>query len=166
MPSVPARLLAVFVAATATLAACGGGVEAAHIQDPQFVRAARAECDRAIPPLRPDLHDKSPKKEAEIAAIVDDRARRLGDLVSILRALPVATDAQSAVAVWLRDWDGYVASGHRYAAALRGGDPKLQARVAAQATGPLRRISAFARANGMPGCALDLVPLPKRESPL
>jgi hypothetical protein len=159
-------VVAATVLAAMVLAACGGEPDAQRIQDPQFVRAAGAECGRAIPPLRPDLHDKSPKKESEVAATVDDRATRLHDLVSVLRGLPVTTDAQSAVGAWLADWDAYVDLGHRYATALRGGDPKVQARVASEATAPLRRISAFARANGMPACALDLVPLPKRESPL
>lgn len=147
-------------------AACGGGPEAARIDDPAFTSGAGRLCAERLPPLRADVADDTPREPAEVAPLVEDRAEKLTALVDELAELEVSASARTEVDRWLTDWRTYVRVGRKYAAALRQGDPDGYSAVAEQGVGPQERISAFARTNGFEACALDGVPLPERESPI
>lgn len=149
------------------LATCGGAAPVAQgVSDREFVSAADRRCAAVIPPLRPDLADEAHLTDSQVADLVDDRAGRLATLVGDLKTLDVDRADRERVAAWLSDWDRYLDVGRRYSAALRGGDPNVHTSVAQEGNGPLRRISAMARASGMDACALDGVPLPERRSVL
>lgn len=161
-----ARVIAT-VALVLAVAACGGSTPVApRITDVRFTTAAAKECARTLPPLRPDIGDDDPKEALEIAPVVADRAEALAALTARLRKIPVTAEDRPAATDWLSDWDRYVEVGRRYSRALTGDDPRVQTSIATLGEGPQRRISAFARVNKMEACALDGVPLPKRDSPL
>ena len=146
--------------------ACGGSPDAPRIEDSGFTAAAGRLCAAQLPPLRADIADDTPREPAEVAPLVEDRAKKLTALVGELKELDVEPAAQEAVEAWLADWRVYVEVGGRYADALREGDPREYSAVAGEGVGPQERISAFARTNGFEDCALDGVPLPERESPI
>lgn len=161
------RLVVALVILAAPIgAACGETADAPRITDRLFSAAAEGVCRKVIPALRPDLKQKDAGPDAEVAAAIEERATKLTALTQDLRGLEVARADAAAVEAWLDDWDSYLAVGRRYARAVRGGDPAVHTSVAAQGVPVQKRISAFARANQMPGCALDGQPLPERESPL
>ena len=166
-PPKPAlRRVGVPVAALLVLTGCGNPPEGPRIEDASFTAAAAEICGKALPALRADVADDTPRQPVEVAPTVDERADSLADLVEELRAVDVEEAARPEVEAWLQDWDRYVEVGRRYAAALRSGDPDRYSSVAEEGRGPQERISAFARTNGMDSCALDGVPLPERESPI
>lgn len=160
-----ARRLIAAGALLLALGGCGGsGSRVARIHDAAFSDAAKHICARAMPPLRPDLGDRSRNAPELVAVDVEDRATRLGVMVGRLDRLPVAAGADRvSVGEWLGDWRTYLEVGHAYARSLRTDDAKRNAEVAARGSAPQRRISAFARANGMAACALDGQPLPARK---
>ncbi|HUQ38809.1 MAG TPA: hypothetical protein VM030_01520 [Acidimicrobiales bacterium] len=144
--------------------ACGGGgVRVARIHDSGFTDAAARVCRAALPPLRPDLSDRSRNEPLQVADDVEDRADKLTAMVARLQRLPVREVDRIAVGEWLGDWRAYIAVGHAYARSLRTEDAKRNAEVARDGQAPQRRISAFARANEMKACALDGQPLPARK---
>ncbi len=124
------------------------------MQDPKFETAANALCAEKIPPLRAVQRDEKTEDdlEEETASAIEKTAAKLDDVVAELRTLEVMPKNQSMVEAWLGEFDGYVAAGRRYAAAIRQGDPDVYTRVDDGAVAPLKAISDFARANHLDAC--------------
>ncbi len=124
------------------------------MNDPRFERAANAICSEKIPGLRAVRRedDTEDDLEEETARAVDRAATRLRAVVDELRALEVRPANQDQVAVWFGHFDDFLASGRRYADALRSGDPEVYDAVDDEAVAPLQAISRFARANHIDSC--------------
>lgn len=127
------------------------------ITDPSFVRAANALCDKQVRPLaekqrsssQEDKIDDGPKANA---AKVEKTADKLETAVTELRALPHRPQNASQLDAWFGEFDGYIAAGRHYAAALRTGDAAKYTKVDDEGVAPLKAISHFARANRIDSC--------------
>lgn len=132
----------------------GTAVPPRTIEDEAFVDGADAACKEALPDVarsRPQSKEET-GTPAQFGARIDRAADQLGRLVADLRAVPAAGDDRADVDAWLADWDAYVATGHRYAEAVRAEDRAAQSRVSAEATTLERKIFLFAKGNDMPSC--------------
>jgi hypothetical protein len=125
--------------------------------DPSFVRAANALCEKKVRPLadkqrsstQEDKIDDGPKANARR---VDAAADKLEAAVTELRALPHRPQNTSQLDAWFGEFDGYIAAGRHYAAALRTGDAAKYNNVDDEGVAPLKAISHFARANRLDSC--------------
>lgn len=135
----------------------GPDIPPRSVGDIAFTRRAESACRRVLPKLqaqRPQVGEK-PKDEAElVASKVELTANGLANLVTQLRALPVAAADEPRVDRWLDDWDTYIAVGRRYTADLRRGEDDAPARAARDGDPLTRRVYLFSRSNGMPSCVL------------
>ena len=125
------------------------------VEDQEFVRQANAACARSLPGLREDRSRRrtgDDGKEAALAQTVDRAAAELDRLSAEVRALPVSADDREDVSRWLDDWGAYVATGRRFADALRRSDNKSYAAISADSTELSERIFAFSKANGISEC--------------
>jgi hypothetical protein len=125
--------------------------------DATFERRADALCAKTLPPLRA-VRDKNGTsavgKEALVALAtkVDDVSNRLTTFVGELQALPVLAQNRGQVDAWLHQWDLYIATGHRYADAVRTGNDKRYSAVAKEGVVPVRAIAKFSRGNHIDNC--------------
>ena len=126
------------------------------VGDVAFTRQADAVCARALPALRRDRPQsrEDTGSPAELARRIEGAADGLAEVAGRLRALPVAEADGPEVDRWLDDWDTYIGLGRRYAERVRGGDERAFDQIADEGTPLSRRIFVFAKANGMPSCAL------------
>ncbi|MDQ3569423.1 MAG: hypothetical protein M3396_02145 [Actinomycetota bacterium] len=125
------------------------------VEDQEFTRQANAACARRLPELRRDREQRrtgDEGREEALAGTVERAADELERLAVEVRGLPVAAADQGEVARWLDDWDAYIATGRRFADALRRGDNKSYADISAQSTALSERIYGFSKANGIPNC--------------
>ncbi|MDQ3573559.1 MAG: hypothetical protein M3378_06665 [Actinomycetota bacterium] len=125
------------------------------VEDQEFTRQANAACAGSLPELRRDRARRrtgDEGREEALAGTVQRAADDLERLAGEVRGLPVAAADQGEVARWLDDWDAYIATGRRFADALRAGDNKSYADISAQSTALSERIYAFSKANGLPDC--------------
>jgi hypothetical protein len=126
---------------------------APRISDPAFEAASRAACQQAVHVFDTDTSlpkDPSKAMSADFLENVDGTFR---ELVTRLRALPVASVDRATVSAWLSDWDAYVLYGHTYAEAVRvGSDGALIQRDATSQGALRRRLRAFAAVNHMRPC--------------
>ncbi len=125
------------------------------VEDQEFVRQADSACARSLPALRRDRARRrtgDEGREAALAGTVERAAAELERLAGEVRGIPVAAVDQGEVSGWLRDWDAYVATGRRFADALRRSDNKSYAGISAESTELSERIYAFSKANGMSEC--------------
>ena len=126
------------------------------VADTAFTGAAEAACAQALPALRadrPEVREETGTPD-EFARRIDGAAGGLEAVVRDLRALPAAPADAAEIERWLDDWDAYVAVGRRYADRIRAGDENAPDEVEKEGTRLSTRIFVFARANGMPSCAL------------
>ena len=121
--------------------------EEARIDDPKFLAAASAVCDRAnndaLQPYRTgDVSDP------------DGLATALEGFVADLRAIDVVPDDREAAAAWIDDWERLADTGHRHAEALADDDEPLARRLNDENLVTRARINRFAYANGLTACVL------------
>ncbi|MDQ1403927.1 MAG: hypothetical protein QOG03_2243 [Actinomycetota bacterium] len=128
------------------------------IHDAAFERQADALCKTRLTDLRPARSDPEgpPSSVAPVVmgGRIDKTADEIAATAAALRALPVNESDHRLVEAWLADWDEYAAVGHRYADAVRGGDPRTYTKVEAQGHDPVHRIGRFARGNHIDHCVL------------
>jgi hypothetical protein len=125
------------------------------VEDQEFVRQANSACSRSLPALRRDRERRrtgDEGREAALAGTVERAADELERLAGEVRALPVAPADQADVQDWLGDWDAYVATGRRFAEALRRSDERSYDDISAQSTELSERIYGFSVANGLSEC--------------
>jgi hypothetical protein len=126
------------------------------ITDATFARQADALCARTLPKLRAVRPARGSTDVTQplsaVAARVDDVSTRLAAFTTELRALPVRPENTAKVDAWFHQWDLYVATGHRYAAAVRTGNDKRYSAVAKEGVVPVRAIAKFARGNHIDNC--------------
>jgi hypothetical protein len=124
------------------------------IDDPKFVSAATAICEKSIPQLRATRRedDTNDDLEIETADQIDKVIPRLEKVVVELRALDVRAADQAKVAEWFGAFDRYIAAGKAYSAALRSRNDDRYGKADDAAVQPLSDISNFARANRIDAC--------------
>ena len=126
------------------------------VADVRFTDQAEAVCAAKLPPLRegrPEVREDTGTEE-EFAARVDRAADGLAGVIRDLRVIPVAPADAAEIEAWLEDWDAYVAVGRTYAERIRAGDENAPREIEGEGTRLSTAIFVFARANGMPACAL------------
>jgi hypothetical protein len=128
------------------------------IHDAAFERRADAICKARLTAIRPARSDPegppSSIKPAVMGGQIDATADAISETANRLRGLTVNGVDRPAVMAWLTDWDRYAAVGHRYADAVRGGDPRNYTKVESQGKAPVHRIGRFARGNHIDHCVL------------
>ena len=124
--------------------------------DATFERRADALCARTLPNLRAvrtkSGSDAPPQSLSALATKVDKVSDDLATFVVQLRAIPVLPKNTTLVTAWLHQWDVYIATGHRYADAVRTGNDKRYSAVAKEGVAPVRAIAKFARGNHIDNC--------------
>jgi hypothetical protein len=125
--------------------------------DPSFVRAANALCDKQVRPLAEKQRSSTEENKINDTAKanakkVDAVADKLEAAVSDLRALPHRPENADQLDAWFGEFDGYIAAGRHYAAALRTGNAAQYNKVDDEGIAPLKAISHFARANRLDSC--------------
>jgi len=125
------------------------------VEDVAFVRQANTACTRTLPALQRDRARRRTGEESKAAALagtVERTADELERLAAEVKGLPVDPGDQAEVSRWLEDWDAYVATGRRFADALRRNDDKSYAGLSSESTRLSERIFVFSKANGMSEC--------------
>ena len=124
------------------------------IDDPKFVSAANAICEKSIPQLRATRRedDTNDDLEVETADQIDKVIPRLEKVVVELRALDVRSADKAKVDEWFAAFDRYIAAGKEYSAALRSRDDDRYDKADDAGIKPLSDISNFARANHLDDC--------------
>lgn len=134
----------------------GPDIPPRSVADVGFTNRAEAVCAEELPPLREDRPEvrEDTGSDEEFARRIDRAADGLEGVVRDLRALPVDAADAAEVERWLDDWDAFVAVGRGYADRIRAGEDEATAEVEDEGSRISTRIFVFARANGMPSCAL------------
>lgn len=128
------------------------------IHDSSFERQADAICRSRLASIRPapsDPEGPAPSIRADVMGRrIDRTADAIAETARLLRAVPVNAGDRAPVVAWLADWDRFATIGHRYADAVRAGDPRTYTKIQAEGNGPVHRIGRFARGNHIDHCVL------------
>lgn len=127
------------------------------VDDAEFVSAANTQCRAGLTPLKdarpragtPEGRDPGP--DEKVADTVDDAADRISTLLASLRDMATRSADEADLQAWLAEWERYADIGHRYADAVRAGEPAQRA-LATEGEASRRRADLFARANGLKDC--------------
>jgi hypothetical protein len=128
------------------------------IHDAGFERRADAICKARVTEIRPVASNPQAPgpslKPALLGQRIDATADAIVATAATLRSVPVRDADRGAVLAWLTEWDRYAAVGHRYADAVRVGDPRTYTSIERDGNGPAHRIGRFARGNHIDHCVL------------